>query len=161
MTIPLDASEDREFWDAWRSGPQFATPLYYGGHLERFPERHAAVVAAVARAAPGGVAIHCSAGRDRTGLVSMLLLALVGVPAELIAQDYVLSAERLRARSAAHREPDQTPAIEAYLRERGTTAERAIVELLAEIDVERQLARGGLRDEDRAALRDRLLGPRG
>ena len=25
--LPLDASEDREFWDAWDSGPQFGTPL--------------------------------------------------------------------------------------------------------------------------------------
>ena len=43
--LPLDAAEERDFWDVWDSGPQFATPLYYGPHLERFPERTAAVIA--------------------------------------------------------------------------------------------------------------------
>ena len=59
VPIPLDVSEDREFWNAWESGPQFGTPLYYRPHLERFPARNAAVVAAIADAQPGGVAFHC------------------------------------------------------------------------------------------------------
>ena len=33
VRLPLDASEDREFWDVWDRGPQFGTPLYYGPHL--------------------------------------------------------------------------------------------------------------------------------
>src|SRR6201996_4228799 len=37
VNIPLDVTEDREFWDVWENGLQFATPLYYGPHLERFP----------------------------------------------------------------------------------------------------------------------------
>ena len=28
LHIALDGKEDREFWDAWDSGPQFGTPLY-------------------------------------------------------------------------------------------------------------------------------------
>ena len=90
--LPLDGSDDREFWDTWDSGPQFATPLYYGPHLQRFPERSAAVLSAIARAAPGGVVFHCASGRDRAGQVSMLLLALVGVAVEEIAADYAMSA---------------------------------------------------------------------
>ncbi|MCL6647346.1 MAG: tyrosine-protein phosphatase [Chloroflexi bacterium] len=39
--------------------------------------------------------VHCSAGRDRTGIVIALLLAVLGVPAEQIAQDYALSGELL------------------------------------------------------------------
>jgi protein-tyrosine phosphatase len=31
---------------------------------------------------------HCTAGKDRTGVTAMLLLALAGVPDELIAEDY-------------------------------------------------------------------------
>ena len=38
-----------------------------------------------------GILIHCSAGRDRTGMVTALLLANAGVPAELIADDYARS----------------------------------------------------------------------
>ena len=76
LHLPLDAIDDSGFWDDWMHGPQFATPLYYAAHLARFPERSARVLAAVARAEPGGVLIHCVSGRDRTGQVSMLLLAL-------------------------------------------------------------------------------------
>lgn len=40
-----------------------------------------------------GVALyHCSGGKDRTGLVTALLLGLVGVADELIAADYALTA---------------------------------------------------------------------
>ncbi|MCC2307058.1 tyrosine-protein phosphatase [Cellulomonas chengniuliangii] len=42
------------------------------------PERAGAALAAVADADEGGVLFHCVAGRDRTGLVAMLLLSLVG-----------------------------------------------------------------------------------
>jgi protein-tyrosine phosphatase len=48
-------------------------------------------------AAPGGLpaVIHCTAGKDRTGLIVALLLGLVGVPAPTIAADYALSAQYL------------------------------------------------------------------
>ncbi len=36
---------------------------------------------------------HCMGGQDRTGLISALLLGLVGVPKEAIAADYTLTAE--------------------------------------------------------------------
>lgn len=36
---------------------------------------------------------HCMGGQDRTGLISALLLGLVGVPKETIAADYTLTAE--------------------------------------------------------------------
>jgi protein tyrosine/serine phosphatase len=157
LHIPLDVSEDREFWDVWDSGPQFGTPLYYRPHLERFPERNAEVVRAIARAAPGGVAFHCAGGRDRAGQVAVLLLALAGVPAEAIAADHALSAERLPARYAARGEEDQGPLLEGWLRERGTTAERLVADLVEEVDVEAHLRRGGLADADLAALRARLV----
>jgi protein-tyrosine phosphatase len=44
VNIPLDVTEARDFWEVWWNGPQFATPLYYGPHLERFPERSAEVI---------------------------------------------------------------------------------------------------------------------
>ncbi|MDP1850261.1 MAG: tyrosine-protein phosphatase [Solirubrobacteraceae bacterium] len=80
LHVPLDASEDREFWDVWASGPQFGTPLYYRPHLDRFPERSVAALQAIARAGPGAVAFHCVGGRDRSGQVAMLILALAGAP---------------------------------------------------------------------------------
>src|SRR3954470_21641164 len=107
--VPLDATEDREFWDVWENGPQFGTPLYYGPHLERHPERSAAAVAAIADAPPGGVAFHCGGGRDRAGQGAALGLSLVGVPAAAVVADYALIDGRLTARYAARGEEDQAP----------------------------------------------------
>lgn len=157
LRIPLDVSEDREFWSVWRNGPQFATPLYYGPHLERFPQRSAAVLAAIADAPPGGVVFHCGGGRDRAGQVAMLILTIAGVSPEVIASDYALSFERLPARYAAYHEPDQGPLIQHYLAERGTTAQAVIVELLANLDVPRVLHDAGLSDAQMDRLRSRLL----
>ena len=39
----------------------------------------------------GAVVVHCFAGKDRTGIVSALLLRLAGVPDEAVADDYALS----------------------------------------------------------------------
>jgi hypothetical protein len=158
VNIPLDVTEDREFWDVWENGPQFATPLYYRPHLERFPERSAAVLRTIATAPPGGVAFHCQGGRDRAGQISMLVLALAGVEAEAIAADYTLSDERLRPLYLSRGDEDEAPKIAAFLRDRGTTATELIVELLAGFDVEAALRGAGLGEADLVALRGRLLG---
>ena len=60
--------------------------------LERAPHRVAEAVAAVADAdEENGVLIHCFAGKDRTGIVTALLLDAVGVHDAAIAADYALS----------------------------------------------------------------------
>jgi protein-tyrosine phosphatase len=63
--------------------------------LERFPPNFAQAVTTIGRAPEGGVLVHCHGGKDRTGLVVALLLALAGVPPEDIAADYGLSAVNL------------------------------------------------------------------
>jgi hypothetical protein len=155
--LPLDGAEDREFWSVWDRGPQFGTPLYYRPHLERFPERSVAVLSAIAAAGPGGVVFHCEGGRDRAGQIAMLVLALVGVPPEEIAADYVLSRTRLHARYAARGEDDQGPRLESFLAAKGTNAAKLIVATLAELDIEGRLREAGLTDGDLAALRGRLV----
>ena len=54
--------------------------------------RVAQAVNAIA-AAESGVVFHCSAGKDRTGLLAALILEVLGVDAETIAADYVLTNE--------------------------------------------------------------------
>jgi protein-tyrosine phosphatase len=157
VRVPLDGVEDTAFWDVWASGPQFGTPLYYGPFLERAPERAARAVAAIAQARPGGVAVHCVGGRDRTGLVSIVVLGLLGVAPEHVAADYALSAQRVAARHAALGSDDDGPVLEAFLAGRGTTAEALVVDLLDGLALEALLSAGGLTDRDLAALRARLL----
>ena len=45
--------------------------------------------------ARGGAVYHCAAGKDRTGVISAVLLGALGVPDDLIVADYALSAERI------------------------------------------------------------------
>lgn len=153
--VPLDAIDERAFWDEWDSGPQFGTPMYYLPHLRQFPDRTAAVIAAVARARPGGVVFHCAAGRDRTGQIAMALLALLGADADTIAADYGLSVEAAPAVAAARGAADDTAILQEFLAERGTTAAQLIADTLAGIDLRRALAAGGLTDADFDALRAR------
>ena len=46
------------------------------------------------------VIIHCTAGKDRTGVVSAILLTLLGVPKETVYQDYLRSNEATPAEMA-------------------------------------------------------------
>jgi protein-tyrosine phosphatase len=39
------------------------------------------------------IVVNCSAGQDRTGVVSALLLTLLGVPREVVIEDYLLSTD--------------------------------------------------------------------
>ena len=139
--LPLDGMEDTEFWNRWMHRAEFGTPHYYGPWLERFPDRAGRVLEAIARAAPGGVAYHCVGGRDRTGLVTMLVLAFAGVPADLAAEDYARSLERI---------PDAMLA--AFYAEHGTTPAGVFAEALARVDADQYLSA-----DDRAALHRRLV----
>ena len=144
--LPLDGVEDAEFWKEWHGRPEFGTPLYYRPFLDHFPERTAAVFTAIARAAPGGVAVHCGIGRDRTGLIAILLLALAGAGPEEIAADYVLSEARV-----------PFGGVGTFYGDNGITPAEVIGELLAGLDVEAYLRAAGVSGEDLTAIRARLL----
>ena len=60
--------------------------------LKNFPASFARIARQVGRGEP--LVVHCTAGKDRTGVASMLLLDLAGVAAEQVAADYALSSER-------------------------------------------------------------------
>jgi protein tyrosine/serine phosphatase len=63
--------------------------------LEEFRDNFGRAVRAIAES-DGTVCVHCMGGRDRTGLVTAVLLRLAGVSAEDAAEDYWLSEEPLR-----------------------------------------------------------------
>jgi protein-tyrosine phosphatase len=106
---------------------------------------------------------HCVAGKDRTGVVAALVLALLGVSDETIAEDYAASQaaeDRYFAWRAANR-PDLPPSASAG----GNAAPRdAILTFLSGLrsrygSVIDYVERAGLDRVHRAALRDRLLCP--
>ena len=159
INLPLEDQTDTAFWEQWR---RFScTPLYYRAFLGHARERMAAIFAAIAEAEPGGVLIHCGAGRDRTGLVMLVLLALLGVSPDEIAADHGLSAERLRALFAQEGREDEDIGAQEQLRGANTTAHAEILATLAQLDAEAYVRAGGLRDDQVAAIRERLLGAPG
>jgi len=63
-------------------------------YLEMFRQGEqeiASVLAILAEPAAYPVVYHCAAGKDRTGIVTAVILGILGVPDEVIAADYALS----------------------------------------------------------------------
>jgi protein-tyrosine phosphatase len=137
--------------------------------LDRYRQGVAQSMAAIASApADGAVLIHCAAGKDRTGLISALLLALVGVPADTIAADYALTAELLRPREQqwlAGLPPEERAEREAMVVRYAPTAEVMLAVLAGLTErhggVEPYLRSTGLDAGDLERLRRRLVGPAG
>ena len=117
-----------------------------------------------------GFLLHCTAGKDRTGIGVALILMLLGVGRDTITHDYLVSnqapgmAERLRARMAENAQGNESPA---------ATSKR-IIKILAsvraeylhgafeEIDrsysgIEGYMEAIGVTASDEAHLREKLL----
>jgi protein-tyrosine phosphatase len=80
---------------------------------ERFGESIAKVFKLLTADEAFPAVFHCTAGKDRTGIVSAMTLDVLGVPDEVIAEDYVLT-DRARERSTPWIEANE-PAYAAYL----------------------------------------------
>ncbi|MBY8861198.1 tyrosine-protein phosphatase [Nocardia sp. CA2R105] len=55
------------------------------------------IVADLARPGALPALVHCAAGKDRTGVVIALVLSAIGVPDDVVATDYALTADYLTA----------------------------------------------------------------
>ena len=147
--------DDAEF-AGWATSGVLSCALYFAPFLERFPGRTAAVVRAVADAPAGVVVFHCERGRDRTGLLSILLLSLAGVPGDVIVADHIATDARLFATGIGQGHVPLDGEAELYA-ERGTTAEATVTALLAGFDAMQYLLTAGLSSKDLDAVRGRLV----
>jgi hypothetical protein len=123
--------------------------------LDGFRRNAAAIFGAVAEAPEGGVLVHCHAGKDRTGVVVAVLLALAGVPKETIVADYALSQRVLWPRWEADR-------LDAPTLPPPYAPPEAMEEVLGWLEREHGGAEGylraiGLSDDQIGRLRERLL----
>jgi protein tyrosine/serine phosphatase len=140
-----------------------ATRDVYLLFLDRFADNVAASLRAVARAPDGGLVVHCVGGKDRTGLLTALLLHLAGVPDDEIAADYALSEERLLPRHQVWFDAAETEEELQRLRRIAQTPAASMNGVFAELErrygsVEGYLRHTGLTDEELDELRARLRG---
>jgi protein-tyrosine phosphatase len=120
------------------------------------------VVRALADAPDGAVLVHCNAGKDRAGIVAALALALAGVPASTIAQDYALSGPLLKPYYAAVvKDVPTDPESLIRLAERMACRPEAMLAMLAHLEtehggVEAYLRTAGVEAAELDRLRERL-----
>ena len=130
--------------------------------IDRRAVHIASMARAVANAAPGGVLIHCLAGKDRTGIAVAMLLGLVGVSDADIAADYALSEaalapERVAALAAAT-DDDARARIERGYDSRPETMLATLTHLRTRHGgAKAYLTQAGLSDADIDRIRARLL----
>ena len=143
--------------DEWRlRSREPAKELWKCAVLEHVRTELRQVLAFIAAAPPEPLLFHCVAGKDRTGLLAALLLALADVQPAAIAHDYALSAQMLRE-GYVRRYPDiEAPRILEALRCPEEAAYNMLRFLEAAGGVRAYLAQLGLSPEEIARLRARL-----
>jgi protein-tyrosine phosphatase len=124
--------------------------------LERLRPQLNAALGAIAAAGPAPLLFHCVAGKDRTGVIAALLLALAEVVPSAIAADYAASTGNLRdAYLLRYRDGDPAAIIEAV-----RCPEEAVYNMLDYLDraggVRAYLRGIGLTEAEITRLRARL-----
>lgn len=140
-------------------GRYMAHPRSYLDCLRLFPDKIAEVFRALA-GAEGAVVINCSAGRDRTGLVSMLLLQLAGASAQANADHYELGLRGINEwhRISPYPHPVERHLAEEELAERIAETRAAFLAALDRLDAEAYLLAAGVTAAEIRRLRRRLSG---
>jgi protein-tyrosine phosphatase len=138
----------------------------YAAMIEDAAVHVAAAIEAIADPGSGPVVFHCTAGKDRTGVLAALLLSLLGVDEETIVEDYALTARAmvaLRTRIEA-RDPQLAAQMAQGDNARFSAAPSNMVQLLAAIrerwgSAESYALAIGLSTGSIEALRAKLLEP--
>jgi protein tyrosine/serine phosphatase len=154
INTPTEDPSDQEFMRV--CGPVLNSPESYPENLRRWPSKFAAVFRAI-ESAEGAVVVHCAAGRDRTGMVTMLLLSLAGAAPEVIADDYELAVKAMEDHFRAAENPREQPRTDAALKRWIAHTRAELTKTLEGFDSAGYLLRAGLTKGEVGAIRDRLL----
>ncbi|SER04034.1 tyrosine-protein phosphatase [Actinokineospora terrae] len=157
VRTPLDPL-GTPFYDHWLKVDYLASPLYYSPQLAEHPEPVIAAVRAIATAAPGCVVFHCAGGKDRTGLLALILLTLASAtPADIVA-DYLLTYARMKTRPQDFGDRPQLDVITELLATHDTTIEASLTATITALTMPDFLLDNGLTEAELTALRTRLTG---
>lgn len=161
LNCPTEDQSHEGFMAAAASGdtPYLSDPRYYPANLEHFPSLVADVFRALA-AARGSVVVHCSAGRDRTGMIISMVLALAG-RAELISGQYDAGARGINEwhRISPVKHPYERHLTEAELEPVIAGRQQSLAAFIEGLDVEAFLLRQGLGAEEIDSVRELLAEP--
>ncbi|MFK0039459.1 tyrosine-protein phosphatase [Paenarthrobacter sp. NPDC090517] len=152
---PTEDPDHSDFGELF--GPYLKDPAQYGDYLHLFGDKIAAVFKAIA-ASPGKVVVHCSAGRDRSGVIAVMLQRLAGAGDEEIVHGYELAARGINERHRTHGAPH---AHDPYLSQDDlevmrTSRREGLRAFLGSLDVVGFLTAHGVSDPEFAAVRVKL-----
>ncbi len=164
--LDLDTAAIRPWVDdglADRWPDETPTVRAYLGYLHRRPDSVVEALRAITRT-DGATLVHCAAGKDRTGTVVALALAVAGAPVEAIAADYLATTQNIDAivarlaASVTYAQEISTDDVGKHRPEPG--AIERVLELVAEQygSVGGWLAEHGFGADEQERLRARLAG---
>jgi protein-tyrosine phosphatase len=156
--------------------PEFVTAPIEPGGYEHYLTDHAAQYALILHHLIAGnlpAVEHCSGGKDRTGVFSAILLTALGVPRDVVIQDYLLTTQYVLAPDSIERTTADLqrilglsqPPDAAYVRARMTTKPETLQAAFDNIERHYGSFDGYLHDglkisdSELATLRERLLEP--
>ena len=143
--------------DEWRARSRdTAKELWKCEVLEHVRAELRHVLGFISAAPPEPLLFHCVAGKDRTGLIAALLLALADASPAAIARDYSVSAENLREGYLQRYADTERGRILEALRCPEEGAYNMLAFLKSAGGVRRYLAQIGLSSQEIAQLRARL-----
>lgn len=158
--VPILSGSLQSFCDLPGVAELYSAMLTSSGH------RIAAALRAISDAGPGGVLVHCTAGKDRTGVVIALALLVGGVDPEAVVDDYAATEQRLRgpwaeamAARAASAGFDVTPRLRSLLVASPAAVMRDTIESLisSQGSIQAYLDASGLTITEQQRLRERLI----
>ena len=157
VNVPLISDAE---WEAIKDPTRMAEGYVLTARLSHTNIANA--IAVLSDAAPGGVVIHCHAGKERTGVVAALLLSLAGVPDETVAEDWTASDAFLQPLYEEWLGNETDPATRAKRSEGFVTHAEHIVDVLTYVrrthgSVEEYLLAGGLTTDQLDRAQRRLL----
>lgn len=158
---PTEDPGDPHFLQA--CGPWLDHPRSYAPNTAMYPHLFGAAFRALADA-PGPVLVHCSAGRDRTGMITAMLLSLTGVEHRAIADDYEQAFRGTVHRGGIAYDVERGAWVQhqgetwtaRQMDERVRERRAALLEWLADLDPAAYLRYAGLGEERIRSLRSRL-----
>jgi protein-tyrosine phosphatase len=156
INVPLISDAE---WEAIKDPARMAEGYVLTARLSH--TNIASAIAAVSDAPPGGVVVHCHAGKERTGIVAALLLSLAGVPDEMVAEDWIASDSFLQPLYEEWLANETDPTIRAKRAEGFVTHAEHILDVLSHVrrshgSLEEYLLAGGLRTDQLERARRRL-----